>query len=128
MKLRKVNSAYKNPDRLIHTLRRKVERFKTKDNAYIKMLEKRIATMEHNAGRAIIDWNPGAIEKQTMNVLSPNDIHVGVGIVQIGRIIKVEEDLSEKGQPQSSFTYELKTTKVLPTVQLTGHELKDIEV
>ena len=109
MKLRKVESAYKNPDRLIETLRKQVT--KTTDT-----LKRFRAIVVKRSGVAVVEWK-NTIVTQSLMGECPNLFHVGKHITQSGRIIEVLEKLNEKGQPITTFKYELKLTKIIPNIE-----------
>lgn len=118
MKLKNVKSQYSNPDKLIKTLRKKLDR---QEDVNIELIENEVRfemSVKKRFGRVVMNW------ENTINVQSiaglfqhPREIHVGEHITQSGRIIEVLEKLTEKGEPITTFKYELKQTRIVPNIE-----------
>lgn len=127
-KKHKVTSQYINPDRLIDTLRKQLSRAtENLRKDWDKFKEYRDSQVE-NAPKPIITWNKGNFNEQSLLALTPDDLHVGIIIQEVGRVVEVTEKFNTKNEPVTVFKYELIATKIVPSILKTGHELKDVKV
>lgn len=116
MKLKKVTSQYKNPDKYIETLKKQTQKW---IQANLRTLEKSAEfreMMERRAGTPVIRWKEGTLNEQSLLATVPNEIHVGTNIATSGRVVEITERLNKKGQPTSIIKYELKETRAIPNI------------
>lgn len=126
-KKHKVTSQYINPDRLIDTLRKRIETILGNSVKTLERFQEHRKVQVANAPKPIIFWKKGSFNEQNLLALTPDELHVGVIIQEVGRVVQVVEKFDDKGQPTTTFKYELTRTNLVPSVLKTGHELKEVK-
>lgn len=127
MKQKKVLSQYKNPDKYIESLKKHIQQWKQCNDGLRDDFKEYRDLQATNAPKPIIFWKKGNFNEQSLLALTPDELHVGVIIQEVGRIVQVVEKFDGKGQPLTTFKYELTRTNLVPSVLKTGHELKEIK-
>ena len=111
-----VKSQYHNPDRFIERLKNKIKTSKLFRETQDKRIVDLIDQLSKANGIAAIIWEKGTFKEQNLMGILPNSIHVGEVLAIIGRVVKIEEKLTKKGEPVSLYQYELIKTNVLPSI------------
>lgn len=101
-----VKSKYTNPDKFIAKLKRRAEHRLER----INLLYKDLADMR---GEAVVVWNDGIFDTQTVTNRYLGDFKLGDKIAIIGEITAATEEFKKDGSKRSEVTFKrLRTRKV----------------